>query len=104
MGAHLRRYLTPSEVQRILSDFEAHPNQLLLPVARRWGQPQDVAVSDAISEGAKLAGSYCWASNTRAHGMQTPEEMEAQGWTRLSESPRWPGSWWMWKRNEEATQ
>ena len=61
-------------------------------------------MTDAISEGyAHKDGSYQWASETRAHGMPTPEELEAQGWTRLSESPRWPGSWWMWKRNEEAT-
>ena len=61
-------------------------------------------MSDAISEGAKLAGSYCWASSTRAHGMQTPEEMERQGWTRLSESPRYPGCFMMVKPSTEEAK
>jgi hypothetical protein len=57
-------------------------------------------MSDAISEGAKLDGSYWWGTLDGRHGTKTVAELEAEGYVKLSESPRWPGSWWMWK--EEA--
>lgn len=52
-------------------------------------------MTDALSAGASLAGSYQWASVTGSHGMATMEELKAQGYVTVAESPRWPGSWLM---------
>jgi hypothetical protein len=55
-------------------------------------------MSDAISEGRKLDGSYQWASKNRSHGMPTPEELEAQGYTKGPEHPLYKGSFLMVKK------
>ena len=56
-------------------------------------------MTDAISEGyAVKDGSYAWASTTRAHGMPTPEDLEAEGYTRGPESPQYPGTYLMIRR------
>jgi hypothetical protein len=38
---------------------------------------------------------YHWASDTGAHGMLTPETLEAQGWERFSMSTRYADTWLM---------
>lgn len=42
-----------------------------------------------------------WANETHAHGMPTPEELEAEGWVRVRQHPRWPTSWLM-RKGEDA--
>ena len=36
-----------------------------------------------------------WASETGAHGMPIPEELERLGWRRLTEHPLFRGTWLM---------
>ena len=36
-----------------------------------------------------------WASETGAHGMPVPEELERVGWHRLAEHPLFHGTWLM---------
>ena len=36
-----------------------------------------------------------WASETGAHGMPIPEELERLGWHRLTEHPLFRGTWLM---------
>ncbi len=42
-----------------------------------------------------IATEFCWASETRHYGWPTPEECEAEGWTRVAQHPLWPHSWRM---------
>ncbi len=42
-----------------------------------------------------IATEFRWASETRHYGWPTPEECEAEGWTRMSRHPLWPHSWRM---------
>jgi hypothetical protein len=56
-------------------------------------------MTDAISEGYAMSSSLrCWASTTRAQGMRTPEELIAEGWFKVAESPWYPGCFLMGKR------
>ena len=53
-------------------------------------------MTDAISDGyAVKDGSYAWASETRAHSMPTPEELEAVGYVKLRRHPWYAGAWLM---------
>lgn len=52
-------------------------------------------MTDALSDGAKLAGSYQWENPTGAHGMATIAALEAQGYVKVAESPSYPGTWMM---------
>jgi hypothetical protein len=36
-----------------------------------------------------------WASETGAHGMPVPQDLERQGWRRLAEHPLFSGTWLM---------
>ena len=36
-----------------------------------------------------------WASETGAHGMPVPQELERMGWLRLAEHPLFHGTWLM---------
>ena len=36
---------------------------------------------------------FRWASETGAHGMITPEEIEWLGYERVGQDPRYPTSW-----------
>lgn len=36
-----------------------------------------------------------WASETGAHGMPVPQELERKGWHRLTEHPLFHGTWLM---------
>jgi hypothetical protein len=38
---------------------------------------------------------YRWANERGAHGMATPEELEAEGYVRCKQHPFWPLSWLM---------
>ena len=58
-------------------------------------------MTDALSAGASLAGSYQWASADGRHGMATIAELTEQGYVTVAESPRYPGAWLMWKREEQ---
>jgi hypothetical protein len=53
-------------------------------------------MTDALSTDATLKdGTYAWASETRAHSMPTPEELEAQGYVKLRPHPWYTGTWLM---------
>ena len=40
---------------------------------------------------------FRWAHEHGAHGMPTPENLEAEGWLRVRRHPFWPLSWLMRK-------
>ena len=44
-----------------------------------------------------------WASETGAHGMPVPEELERIGWHRLAEHPLFHGTWLMETPEPPAT-
>ena len=56
-------------------------------------------MTDALSATAHLEGLYMWASMTGAHGMATIEDLEAQGYVKVTESVWYPGSWLMKRVN-----
>jgi hypothetical protein len=47
------------------------------------------------SSGAGSAVLLQWASETGAHGMPVPHELEGRGWHRLAEHPLFHGTWLM---------
>jgi hypothetical protein len=47
------------------------------------------------SSGAGSAVLLQWASETGAHGMPIPRELEGRGWHRLAEHPLFHGTWLM---------
>jgi hypothetical protein len=47
------------------------------------------------SSGAGCAVLLQWASETGAHGMPVPHELEGRGWHRLAEHPLFHGTWLM---------
>jgi len=38
---------------------------------------------------------FRWASESRAHGLPTPTELEFIGWTRVAQHPLYEQSWLM---------
>jgi hypothetical protein len=47
------------------------------------------------SSGAGSTVLLQWASETGAHGMPVPHELEGRGWHRLAEHPIFHGTWLM---------
>jgi len=48
------------------------------------------------SSGAAAAAVFLqWASETGAHGMPIPHDLEGRGWHRLAEHPLFHGTWLM---------
>ncbi len=43
-----------------------------------------------------------WASESGAHGMPVPQELERMGWHRLAEHPLFRGTWLMETRPSRA--
>jgi len=43
-----------------------------------------------------------WASESGAHGMPIPQELESMGWHRLAEHPLFRGTWLMETRPSKA--
>ncbi len=54
------------------------------------------------SSGAGSAVLLQWASETGAHGMPVPQELEGRGWHRLAEHPLFHGTWLMETPEEAA--
>ena len=52
----------------------------------------DASLSPASGE---ARAEFRWASETGAHGMPHPEELEYLGFVRVARHPRWPSSWLM---------
>lgn len=49
----------------------------------------------AVSSHTTDAVLLQWASETGAHGMPIPQELEQMGWLRLAEHPLFHGTWLM---------
>jgi hypothetical protein len=43
-----------------------------------------------------------WASESGAHGMPVPQELERMGWHRLAEHPLFRGTWLMETRSRKS--
>jgi hypothetical protein len=57
------------------------------------GHQRLAAVSPSSGAGSTVL--LQWASETGAHGMPVPDELEGRGWHRLAEHPLFHGTWLM---------
>jgi len=65
---------------------------------RRRSKVGPVAPSEAIPP---VDAHVRWASETGAHGMPVPQELERLGWHRLAEHPLLRGTWLMETAEEQ---
>jgi hypothetical protein len=51
--------------------------------------------SVAVTQSTRDAVLLQWASETGAHGMPAPQDLESKGWHRLARHPLFQGTWLM---------